>query len=114
MNDIKEIFKTRNREILNDSVSENFEDMVFEKIRRKETFRKKSYSIAMIFILLLLFFGLPILKHNNILNNFLRSKNNVKRKDVPIVENMDFASSDSINNYAIEMIQKNKKGRKPL
>jgi hypothetical protein len=116
MINIREVFKSQlnSSEIPKYSVSENFEDMVFTKIKRKETFRKRGFSIAMIFIILFLFLGLPFLKHNNIFDNFLKSKNNVKKDNIPIVENMNFASSDSINNYAIEMIQKNNKVRRPL
>ncbi len=110
MDELKEILKSQN---FNEKVSDNFDEIVFSKIRKKELFKKKLYSVIMIILILSAFFGLPFLKHN--MSNLVKSKHkNIKKTDVPVVENMNFASSDNINNYAIEIIPKDKKSRRPL
>lgn len=97
------------------TVSDDFEERVFYKIRRKKTTRKQVAAVIVGFILAgSIFLAQSIIFHKNIVEDkqvFARQEymqpESMQREEIPLTEDVIFTSSDSQNEYAIEQVVKN-------
>ena len=87
------------------SVSEDFENKVFAKIKKKKTQRKVVTSVTLgILIFALVFIAQVVLFHKESQPTFMAQPGSTDKEEVPVVEDVIFASSDSRTNYAIEQV----------
>lgn len=99
-------FKNSHRsEIL--TVSEDFEERVFAKIKRKKTIRKHitaaivGFCLAgLIFLAQGLFFQQSPIENKQIIAH----QESTQKEEIPLMEDVIFTSSDSQNEYAIEQV----------
>lgn len=94
-------------------LSEDFEDRVFTKIKKKKRQRKAAASAALtitvfafIFIAQAIFFHKeperkPLIAQPQRIESFMERE---EKEEVPVMEDVIFASSDSQTNYAIEQV----------
>jgi ribosomal protein S21 len=87
------------------SVSEDFEKRVFSKIKKKKTQRKVATSVTLgILIFAFLFVAQVTLFHKETEPIIMARPGSTDKEEVPVVEDVIFASSDSRTNYAIEQV----------
>jgi len=95
------------------AVGDDFENIVFAKIKKRKTQRKVATSVTLGFVLLAFIFIAQITFFNN--NNeesepVLASQtdmtvpDNAIKEEVPVMEDVIYASSDSRASYAIEQV----------
>ena len=94
-------------------LSEDFEDRVFAKIKKKKKQRKVAASAALtvtvfafVFIAQAIFLHKepetkPLIAQTQRIESFMDRK---EKEEVPVMEDVIFASSDSQTNYAIEQV----------
>jgi len=88
-------------------LSENFENIVFAKIKKKKKERRIIKStLAGIVIFIFLFLAKNIILHEEIQGNKLArsNPNKITKEEVPVIEDVIFASSDRQTNYALEQV----------
>ena len=82
----------------------DFEKKVFAKIKKKKTQRKIAASVTLgIVILAFLFTAQAVLFHPKP-GPILAGPAHAAKEEVPVMEDVIFASSDSTTNYAIEQV----------
>jgi hypothetical protein len=87
------------------SVSEDFESKVFAKIKKKKTQRRVAASVTLgILIFAFLFIGQVVLFHKEAEPTIMARPGSTDKEEVPVMEDVIFASSDSKTNYAIEQV----------
>ena len=87
------------------SVSEDFENKVFAKIKKKKTQRKVVTSVTLgIFVFAFLFVAQVVLFHKETEPTIMARPGSTDKEEVPVMEDVIFASSDSRTNYAIEQV----------
>jgi hypothetical protein len=87
------------------SVSEDFENKVFAKIKKKKTQRKVVASVTLgVLFFVFLFIGQAVLFHKETEPPFMARPEPTHKEEVPVMEDVIFASSDSRTNYAIEQV----------
>jgi hypothetical protein len=87
------------------SLSEDFENKVFTKIKKKKTQRKVVASVTLgILIFAFLFVAQVVLFHKETEPRIIAQPGSTDKEEVPVMEDVIFASSDSRSNYAIEQV----------
>jgi len=87
------------------SVSQDFENKVFAKIKKKKTQRKVVTSVTLgILIFVFLFIGQAVLFHKDTEPTIMAQQDSTDKQEVPVMEDVIFATSDSRTNYAIEQV----------
>ena len=87
------------------SVSEDFENKVFAKIKKKKTQRKVVTSVTLGFLIIaFLFIGQVVLFHKDTEPTIMARSGSTDKEEVPVMEDVIYASSDSRTNYAIEQV----------
>ena len=90
------------------TLSEDFEDQVFVKIKKKKTQRKIAASAALsIALFSFIFIAQLILSHKEPGEKTLITRAEVgieTKEEIPVLEDVIFASSDRQTNYAIERV----------
>ncbi len=94
-----------------ENLSENFESMVFEKIKKRKAIKKKKriffVFISIISIVIIsLFINIRIEKENN-------RKDFAKKEVIPIMDNIILSTNSATTHYAMEIDNKSK-ARRPL
>ncbi|MCU0288116.1 MAG: hypothetical protein MUF15_17185 [Acidobacteria bacterium] len=98
------------------SLGEDFEARVFAKIKRKKTQRKVAASAALsIAVFAFLYIGQALFLHQNTNEKIFLSHNDTVqpgniikgKEEVPLMENVVFASYDQQTNYAVEHVAYN-------
>ena len=86
-------------------VSEDFENRVFAKIKKKKTQRKMVASVTLgILIFSFLSIAGVILFHKETGPTMMARPGITDKEEVPVMEDVIFASSDSRTNYAMEQV----------
>ncbi len=94
-----------------ESLSENFELKVFEKIKKRKSIKKKS-KILFVFVsivslvILSLIFNIRAVRENN-------QQNFAKKEVIPIMDNVILSTNSATTHYAMEIDNKSK-ARRPL
>ncbi|MCK4836532.1 MAG: hypothetical protein KAT17_07835 [Candidatus Aminicenantes bacterium] len=111
MKSIEEVFRNYSKKY---QVNENFEDRVYARIKRKKAIRKAVYSSFFVFslflILFLVFSFLPETTQDKnreaqYANRFSeRGKEMNVKEEIPVIEDVFFASFDDRTDYAIEQV----------
>jgi len=87
------------------SVSENFENRVLAKIKKKKTQRKIVASVTLgVLIFAFLFIGQAVLFHKDAEPTIMARSGATEKEEVPVMEDVIYASSDSRTDYAIEQV----------
>ena len=87
------------------SVSEDFEKRVFSKIKKKKTQRKVVTSVTLgILVFAFLFVAQVVLFHKETESTIMARPGSTDKEEVPVMEDVIFATSDSRTNYAIEQV----------
>lgn len=109
MDNIQDTINHLKRRIPAMEVDENFENAVFSKIKRKKRQRKITASVAAgVMLAAVLFVGQAVIFNET--GNGNRSMlagsqtNRLQKEEVPVVEDVVFASSDSGSDYVIEQV----------
>jgi len=101
---------------LSHNLEDDFEDKVFSKIKRKKTRKKIGYSFTVFFVVgAILFFSFYFLLTDRNKDDVLKTKyatrfpqNTEKsidiKEEIPVIEDVYFASSDERDSYAIEQV----------
>ena len=100
MNDIENLF---NKYTINETLHENFEDMVYSKIKKKKMVKKVAYSCVSIFLIFSALFTYTLFIKNTPSPESFAKKTTFK-EEVPVIEDVIFASSDSRTYYSIERV----------
>ena len=100
MNDIENLF---NEYTINETLHENFEDMVYSKIKKKKMVKKVTYSCVSVFLILSALFTYNLFIKNGPAPEGL-AKKSIFKEEVPVIEDVVFASSDSRTHYTIERV----------
>ncbi|MGD2088673.1 MAG: hypothetical protein PVH61_21020 [Candidatus Aminicenantes bacterium] len=86
-------------------VSEDFENQVFAKIKKKKTQRKVVASVTLgILLVAFLFVARVALFHKETQPTIMAQPRSTDKEEVPVMEDVIFATSDSRTNYAIEQV----------
>jgi hypothetical protein len=111
MKSIEEVFEHYSKEY---AVRDDFEDRVYAKIKKKESVRKVKYSSLLVFSLCLIlylvisFFPFSKGKENRetrYAGQFSEAAGTTAvKEEVPVMENVFFASFDDSTDYAIEQV----------
>lgn len=88
------------------TLSEDFENQVFSKIKKKKIQRKATASVVLgIAIFAFIFVGQAIFSHKQPERKISIAKTQpVTKEEVPVMEDVIFASSDKQTNYAIQQV----------
>ena len=87
-------------------VNEDFETRVFSKIKKKKTQRKVTASVVLgILVFAVVFIGQATLLHKEPAAPVMARTESAVEEEIPVVEDVVFASSDSRTDYAIENVQ---------
>jgi hypothetical protein len=90
------------------TLSEDFEDRVFRKIKKKKTQRKAAASVALtIAVFAFIFIAQAIFSHKEPGKETFITRSGVgieTKEEIPVMEDVIFASSDRQTNYAIEQV----------
>lgn len=91
------------------ALSEDFEDRVFAKIKRKKKQRKAAASAAIsIAVFAFIFVGQAVLTNREPGRDILTARSEtIAKEEIPVMEDVVFASSDSQNDYAVEQVSYN-------
>ena len=103
MKNIDELLKNISRE---SNLKEDFEVKVYSKIKIKKSHRKITYIASFMFLCIAIFMGYFFFiqgKGNSVILN-TKSDRLVEKEEIPIIEDVYFASYDDRTNYAIEQI----------
>lgn len=104
-NEFEQAFHRFKQHSLLSSVSEDFENKVFAKIKKKKTQRKVVASVTLgILIFAFLFIAQLVLFHKETEPTFMARPESTDKEEVPVMEDVIFASSDSRTNYALEQV----------
>lgn len=88
------------------TVSDDFESRVFSKIKNKKKQRKITAAAALgVVVFAFIFIGQAVLFHKDPGQKIMAGSESTIKEEVPVVEDVIFASSDSKANYAIEQVQ---------
>jgi hypothetical protein len=112
MDKLENGFNRFRRNTANLQLGEDFEDRVFAKIKKKKTQRKVATSAVLsIAVFAFLFVGQAVFFDRDPGSRMMtaRSEQTVK-EEVPVMEDVIFASSDSQTDYAIEQVAYNEGG----
>ncbi|MCK4762891.1 MAG: hypothetical protein KAW12_11910 [Candidatus Aminicenantes bacterium] len=106
LNETFGVYKNSSR-VENLSLSEDFEAKVFAKIKKKKTVRRNiaaaiaGFSLAgFLFLAHSMFFD----KNPAANKQFIAQQESTQQEEIPLMEDVIFASSDSQTNYAIEQV----------
>jgi hypothetical protein len=109
MDNIQSTFNHLKRRLPSMEVGGDFENVVFAKIKKKKRQRKITASVTAVVVLVgFLFIGQAV-----IFNNPSRSKQPLlagkmvpaqQKEEIPVIEDVVFASSDSGSDYVIEQV----------
>jgi hypothetical protein len=87
------------------SVSKDFEVSVFSKIKKKRNQRKIVTSVSLvIFLFVGLLIAQMILSQKDTETTLIARPESAIKEEVPVMDDVIFASSDSRTNYAIEQV----------
>ncbi len=90
------------------TLSEDFEDRVFAKIKKKKTQRKAAASAALsIAVFAFIFIAQAIFSHKEPGKKTFITRSEVgieTKEEIPVMEDVIFASSDRQTDYAIEQV----------
>jgi hypothetical protein len=87
------------------TVSEDFENQVFAKIKKKKTRRKVTASLALFMVIFaFIFIARAVLLHREPGPKTVAQSELTTKEEVPVIEDVIFASSDSKTTYAIEQV----------
>lgn len=87
------------------TVSDDFENCVFTKIKKKKTQRKVITSVSLgILIFAFLFVAQAVMFQKESKPTIMAQPGTELKEEVPIMEDVIFSSSDSRTNYAIEQV----------
>ncbi|UCH94157.1 MAG: hypothetical protein JSV88_28340 [Candidatus Aminicenantes bacterium] len=87
------------------TVSEDFENKVFTKIKKKKTQRKVVASVTLgIVIFAFIFIAQAALFQKKAGPDIIAKPESTVKEEVPVMEDVIFASSDSRTSYAIEQV----------
>lgn len=92
------------------SVSDDFEERVFAKIKRKKAVRKHIVAAIVGFCLAgFLFLAQNLFLHKSPTNDqqIIAHQESAQKEEIPLMEDVIFTSSDSQNEYAIEQVVHN-------
>lgn len=104
-NEFKQVFHRFKQHSQLSNVSEDFENKVFAKIKKKRTQRKVVASVTLgVLIFAFLFIGQLVLFHKETEPTFMARPESTDKEEVPVMEDVIFATSDSRTNYAIEQV----------
>jgi len=95
------------------TVSEDFETRVFTKIKKKKTRRKVTASAALfVVIFAFIFIARDVLLHREPAPKTMTRAESITREtikeEVPVIEDVIFASSDTQTTYAVEQVSYSK------
>lgn len=103
MKNIDELLKNISRE---SNLREDFEVKVYSKIKIKKSHRKITYIASFMFLCIAIFMGYFFFIQDKEEPEVLNAKSDrlVEKEEIPIIEDVYFASYDDRTNYAIEQI----------
>lgn len=113
MKSVEEVFEHHSKRY---QVKGNFEDRVFAKINRKKALRRAKYSSMLLFSLFLIVYLIFSLfpgatreesREGRYAADFSSTRRNARvhvKEEVPVMENVFFASFDDRTDYAIEQV----------
>jgi len=106
MKNIDELLKNISRE---SNLKEDFDVKVYSKIKIKTSHRKITYIASFMFLCIAIFMGYFFFIQNKGEPEVLNAKLDklVEKEEIPIIEDVYFASYDDRTNYAIEQIEIN-------
>ena len=88
------------------TVNEDFETRVFSKIKKKKKQRKITASVVLgILVFAVIFIGQATLLDKEPAVPVIARSESAVEEEIPVVEDVVFASSDSRTDYAIENVQ---------
>jgi len=88
------------------NVNEDFESRVFYKIKKKKKQRKVTASAVLgIAVFAFIFIGQAALFHKKPEQTIIARPESTVKEEIPVTEDVVFASSDSRSDYAIEQVQ---------
>lgn len=107
MESIDKLFKSYSNE---HRLGEDFEDKVYTKIKKKKVYKKMTYSFSFVIFLFFIFFAYHFFTVNskNIRNLKTKSEKFATKEEIPLIEDVYFASYDNETNYVIEKVSLNK------
>ncbi len=107
-NNIKNTFNRFRQSPPGYTLSEDFEDRVFAKIKKKKTQRKAAASAALaIVVFAFIFIAQAIFSHKEPERTILMARPDAvieTKEEIPVIEDVIFASSDRQTHYAIEQV----------
>lgn len=87
------------------TVSEDFENQVFAKIKKKKTQRKVTASAALFMVIFaFIFIAQAVFLQREPGPKTVAQSELTTKEEVPVIEDVIFASSDSQTTYAIEQV----------
>jgi hypothetical protein len=87
------------------TVNEDFENQVFAKIKKKKTRRKVTASVALFMVIFaFIFIARAVLLQREPGPKTVARSELTPKEEVPVIEDVIFASSDSQTTYAIEQV----------
>jgi hypothetical protein len=103
MKNIDELLKNISTE---NSLIEDFETKVYSKIKIKKLQRKITHTVSFIFLCIAIFMGYFFFIQDKEEPEILNAKSDklIEKEEIPIIEDIYFASYDDRANYAIEQI----------
>jgi hypothetical protein len=92
-----------------ESVGENFENEVFQKIERKKINRKRtSYTVSFGVFVFMVFLLFQVFTANQSTSSSFKADHFdvPPKEEIPVIEDVYFVSSDSRTSYALERVSK--------
>lgn len=91
---------------MNRSLSEDFEEKVFLKIKKKKKQRKITVALSLVFMVCIIAVAFQIYIGGDSRSGALTAQRQSRaiKEEVPLVEDLYFASSDSQTSYALETV----------
>jgi hypothetical protein len=89
----------------NSGLSPDFENQVFAKIKRKKVQRKRAVSAVVCFAIAgFLYLGKAFVFQHSPVKDFSVQTDTYAREEIPVIEDVIFASYDEQTDYAIEHV----------
>lgn len=103
MNNIDEMFS---KYTIKDKLSDNFEERVYSKIKKKKRTNRITYMTISIFFIFSVFFTYFFVFQKTPESGYL-AKKPIFKEEIPVIEDVVFASSDGRTSYTIEQVSYN-------
>ena len=102
MKELEKLLFDYNRE---NSVKEDFDDIVFKKINRKKNIRRVNYSVFSVILLLVSLLVIQnIIPTSDNKNYFANNNKLTEKEEIPLVEDFYFSAVDENANFTIEQV----------